>query len=139
MPWLGLTTTPNDSLSNLDDAATMQALYGALALVKGEWVFDQDEGFPLFTDVLTKAPDLDRIRALVRRQLLSVRPGLDVLLNDEGDLAIVNGDLVFGTVKPIVDVDVTVEFSEEQRSLSISFVAYTAEGQALRDVFNVEG
>jgi hypothetical protein len=136
MPWLGLTTTPNDSLSNLDDAATMQALYGALALVKGEWVFDQDEGFPLFTDVLTKAPDLDRIRALVRRQLLSVRPGLDVLLNDEGDLAIVNGDLVFGTVKPIVDVDVTVEFSEEQRSLSISFVAY---GQALRDVFNVEG
>lgn len=135
--------TPNTPITNPDDMATLQACQGVLSLVRGEWEFDRDEGLPLFSEedapsvdvILTKAPDLDRIRALVRRQLLAVRPGLDVLLAEDGDLAIVEGDLVWGRVSAIVDADVTASFDEQQRQVTITFVAYTAEGAEVRDTF----
>lgn len=126
----------NDVIPNADDAATLQACQEALAINQGEWAFDPDEGLPYLTEVLVKAPDVDRIRALVRRRLLAVTPGVDLVLNAVGDLAIAGGDFVFGRVSAIVEAEVTVDFQRETRRLLVNFVAYTAEGRAIRS--NVE-
>lgn len=122
----------NDSVPDADEAATLQACHGVLAVNQGEWAFDPDEGLPYLSEVLVKAPDVDRIRALVRRALLTVTGGVDLVLNADGDVAIVNGDFVFGRVSAIVEADVTVDFQRESRRLLINFVAYTAEGRAIR-------
>lgn len=126
------------TITNPDETATLQACKMALAIVKGEWSFDPDEGVAYLDEVLVKAPNLDRIRAIVRQQLLAITPGTDVLLDPaDEDLAIQDGDLVFGRVERIVEVEVTVVFESAQRRLNVDFVAYTTAGWSVRSSVEV--
>ena len=43
--------------------------------IKGEWFLDVREGLPLFEEILTKSPELQRIRSLYRQAYESI-PGV---------------------------------------------------------------
>lgn len=53
--------------------AIRQDAHTALGFIRGEWFLDNTFGFGLFDTVLVKSPNLDLIRAEVRRVLLTVQ------------------------------------------------------------------
>lgn len=60
------------------DEATAQEIRTRLLFFKGECFADVREGVPYYQEILRKAPDLTRVRSIIRRVILSVPAVVDV-------------------------------------------------------------
>ncbi len=60
------------------DEATAQEIKTRLLFFRGESFMDVREGVPYYQEILKKAPDMARIRAIIRAVILSVPSVIDV-------------------------------------------------------------
>jgi hypothetical protein len=93
------------------DEALIQKLKARLQFFRGEWFLDRNIGFPYWTDVFLKAPDLTVVRSLYRQTILGC-PGIDSLNSLELDYIAAERrlDVSFSAVKSEGGI---LEFEEE--------------------------
>lgn len=70
-----------------------QAVKIALLFVTGEWFLDRSDGVPYFSQIFTKAPNLDHIAAIYRKTILAV-PGVKDLLEFSLDFTAATRELI---------------------------------------------
>jgi len=94
------------SLSGTGRDAVVQTIRQRLNTGRGEWFLDLRVGLPYFTDILVKAPDLVRVKALFRQAILDT-PG----------------------VESIETLDLSLD--RAARALTVTFEATLSDGSAL--------